>query len=303
MTMQWYRLTSAKAFKLYCFRVLMETIDGKIKGSKEKVNQEQIHDLLFGEKLSWQSIIYDLINSEQLDPWDIDISLLTNKYLVKVRELEEANFFISSKVLFAASLLLRIKSDILLSQEIPGLDNILFGKKEQKSYSQERIELDEEVPELVPRTPLPRFKRVTLQELMSALGKAIKTENRRINKEVVMRQRLKEAEILLPKNVINVGKKISDIYEKLKQIFANREKRLAFSELLQLTKEEKIIAFVSLLHLDTQQRVWLEQEGHFEEIWILLKRLYEKQNKALLELKRKEVEAFELEEESEVENS
>src|SRR3990167_9136813 len=111
----------------------------------QKVGQEQIHKLLFGEQLSWQAIIYDLINTEQLDPWDVNIVLLSNKYLEKIRELEEANFFVSSKVLFAASLLLRIKSEILLNDYIPSLDAILFGKKEEQKHSyQERIDFDED---------------------------------------------------------------------------------------------------------------------------------------------------------------
>ncbi|MBU0907111.1 MAG: hypothetical protein KKE05_03040 [Nanoarchaeota archaeon] len=50
---------------------------------KDKVGQEQIHGLIFGEQLSWHSIILDLINSEQLDPWDIDLVVLTNRYLEK----------------------------------------------------------------------------------------------------------------------------------------------------------------------------------------------------------------------------
>src|SRR3989344_8359762 len=147
-----------------------------------KIGQEQIHRLLFGEKLSWQAIIYDLINTEQLDPWDIDLAILSVKFLEKVRKLEEANFFVSSKVLFAASLLLRIKTEIVLNQYLPNLDYILFGEKKEKKYVQERLELGEDVPELVPRSPLPRFRKVTLQELISALGKAITTENRRIRK-------------------------------------------------------------------------------------------------------------------------
>ncbi len=261
----------------------------------EKVGQEQIHDLLFGEKLSWQAIIYDLINTEQLNPWDVDIGLLANKYLEKVRELEEANFFVSSKVLLAASLLLRIKSEIILNQDLPSLDDILFGKKEEKAYHQERIELDDDLPDLIPRTPLPRFRKVTLQELMAALGKAIKTENRRIKKEILFRQQEKETGVSLPKGTFNLQDKIRGIYSKLKHIFSNQEERLAFSQLLELSNEEKIPVFVSLLHLDNQQKVWLEQEGHFEEIWILLKNLYEKQNKEKLEAIRAEIEELEKE--------
>ncbi len=254
-------------------------------GEVERVGQSQIHELLFGEKLSWQAIIYDLINTEQLDPWDIDISLLSGKYLEKVKEMEEANFFVSSKVLFAASLLLRMKSDIILNSDIPGLDDVLFGKKEEKKYIQERIELEDgEIPDLVPRTPIPRFKKVTLQELMAALGKAFKTENRRIRKEIVLKHHEREAERVMPKNTFNLKDKIGEIHGKLKNIFTNREERLAFSELVNISednkvsKEERVAAFVSLLHLDNQQMVWLEQENHLDEIWILLKHLYEKQN-------------------------
>lgn len=267
----------------------------------EKIGQEQVHDLLFGDKLGWQSIIYDLINTEQLNPWDIDVSLLSNKYLEKVRELEEANFFISSKVLLAASLLLRIKSEILLNHELQSLDDILFGKKEEKKYEQERIELDEDIPELIPRTPLPRFKRVTLPELMEALGKAIKTEGRRIRREIIFKQQERETGIAIPKSNVNLQQKIREIYSKLYKIFSKRSEKLAFSELMNeaKTNEDRVLGFVSLLHLDNQQKIWLEQENHFEEIWILLKSMYEEQNKEKLTKLREEMEKLEEESEDE----
>jgi segregation and condensation protein A len=258
----------------------------------QRVGQEQIQDLIFGEKLSWQSIIYDLINTEQLNPWDIDLAILSNKYLEKVKMLEEANFFVSSKVLLAASLLLRLKSEILLNEYVPSLDEILFGKKEDKVYHQERIELEEDIPDLVPRTPLPRLRKVTLEELMSALGKAIKTENRRIQRVVLTKQQEMEVSLSIPKRRINVQDKINEIYSKLTNIFSSREEKLAFSELSGPDAEEKIASFVPLLHLDNQQKVWLEQEGHLEEIWILMKHMYEKQNSAELERMKKEVEDF-----------
>ena len=266
---------------------------------KEKVGQDQIQDLLFDDRLSWQTIIYDLINSEQLDPWDIDLSVLANKYIVRVRELEEANFFISSKVLLAASLLLRLKSEILLSKDLQSLDDILYGKKEEKTYSQERIVLDEDIPELIPRTPLPRHKKVSLQELILALSKAISTENRRERKALVLKQHELDAYLPIPKRLVNLHDKIKGLYSKLKEIFMNSDQKVAFSTLSSLDSEERLLNFVSLLHLDTQQKVWLEQEGHFEEIWILLKEVYESKNKDLLEILKREVEALELEDEAE----
>ncbi len=262
---------------------------------KEKIGQEQIHDLLFRDSHSWQSIIYDLINTEQLDPWNVDISLLANKYLEKVRLLEEANFFMSSKVLLAASLLLRIKSEILLNEYIPTLDDILFGKKEDKVYHQERIELDEDIPGLVARTPLPRFKRVTLEELMNALNTAINTETRRIKKAILIRQQEYETGLFLPHHNVNLEEHIEKIYEKISEIFEYRNSRLAFSDLIKGqydAREKRVIAFVSLLHLDNQQKIWVEQDNHFDEIWLWLKKVYESKNKDFLESLRLEVETY-----------
>ena len=61
------------------------------------VKQEQIHDLLFNRELGWREIIHDLINTEQLDPWDVNIVILTDKYLGGIQKFEETDFFISSK--------------------------------------------------------------------------------------------------------------------------------------------------------------------------------------------------------------
>lgn len=259
------------------------------KDTGEKVRQEQIHGLLFSDKLCWQAIIYDLINSEQLDPWDIDICLLANKYLGKVRELEEANFFISSKVLLAASLLLRIKSEILLNHYLPSLDAILFGKKDEKHYIQERIELEEDVPALIPRTPLPRARKVTLQELISALGRAIKTETRRITRVIVDKQREFDTRGVIPREKKDLREQIRVLYTKLKCLFSEKyDERVAFSDLCGKEAEDKISNFLPLLHLDYQHKVLAEQERHFDEIWVWLKDVHEKKHAAILEAMRKE---------------
>ena len=244
--------------------------------SKNNVKQEQVHDLLFNRKIDWKEIIYDLINTEQLDPWDINITVLTNKYLEKIQNLEETDFFVSSKVLFAAALLLRIKSEVLLNKHLKSIDEILFGGKEQKKYTLERIELDEEIPVLVPKSPMSRVRKVTLQELMDALNKAITTENRRIKKEIVNKNALREVGISLPKKAFSIKNKIKQIYEKLFGHFEENKDstKISFTDFVGESKEERIISFPSLLHLETQKKVWLEQEVHFEEIHIWLKEVY-----------------------------
>lgn len=242
--------------------------------------QEQIHDILFNREIGWQEIIYDLINTEQLDPWDINIIILTDKFLEKIGESEGADFFVSGKVLLAASLLLRIKSEILLNKHIKSIDEILFGKKEGKENIFERIELDEPVPELILKSPVPRLKKVTLQELMDSLNKAITTENRRIKKEIINKRALIETSFSLPKKKFSIKNKIRDIYGNLLKYFQEDEKRkkISFTKFVGDNKEERIISFSPLLHLDHQKKVWLEQEEHFDEFYIWLKDIYFKHN-------------------------
>lgn len=246
----------------------------------KKVEQEQVHDILFNRDLGWQEIIYDLINTEQLDPWNVDIIILTDKYLKKIQKLEEADFFVSSKVLLAASLLVRIKSEILLNKYIKSIDEILFGKKEEKKYTMERIELEEEIPDLTLRSPLPRFRKVTLKELIDSLNKAIKTENRRIKKEIINRNALRESSISLPKKKFSIKDKIKEIFENLTFHFNEDKKRLKvpYSDFIGKEKEERILAFYPLLQLENQNKVWLHQEQHFDEIYIWLKKTFLKHN-------------------------
>jgi segregation and condensation protein A len=244
-----------------------------------KVGNDHIYDLLTSREVSWQAIIYDLMNNGQLDPWDIDLSMLAQKYLEKIRELEEANFFISSKVLLAASFLLRVKSEILLNEYIKGIDEILFGKKETHETKFERIVIDEnDLPVLYPKTPLPRLRKVSLAELMQALSKAINTENRRIRKEILEKQIMREAEIVLPKaSRVNVKDRIRKLYSQILTLFKTKKSRMGYTELVGLERDERIAAFLPVLHLDHQQKVFLEQEGHLDEIWVWLYAHYKKE--------------------------
>jgi chromatin segregation and condensation protein Rec8/ScpA/Scc1 (kleisin family) len=186
-----------------------------------------------------------------------------------------------------------MKSEILLEVDIKDLDDVLFGRKnETQPHKQERLELDEDIPDLVVRTPLPRFKKVTLQQLISALDTAIKTENRRIKKISLEKQHEYETALSLPKRKINLHESIKGVYGKIEKAFESKNARVAFSGLLKKdgNKEDLIATFMPILHLDNQQKLWVEQDAHFDEIWIWLKEAYDEKHKDELEILRKDVE-------------
>src|SRR3990167_9986262 len=152
--------------------------------------QDQIYNMLIQkDEITWQSLLMDLIKSEQMDPWNIDISILSNRYLETVRKMQEANFFISGKILLACALLLKIKSNKLVNEEISNFDSQLFKQEETFEELEELFENaphpEYEKPRLTIKTPMPRKRKVTLQDLMTALQKALDVEKRRnIKKEL-----------------------------------------------------------------------------------------------------------------------
>lgn len=246
-----------------------------------KVSQDQLYDMLVSRELGWQAIIYDLIKTEQLDPWDIDLSLLAKKYVEKVQllqEMEEGSFFISSKVLLAAAILLRIKSEIL-HDNIKDIDEILFDKKgkpkdelvDANALVDFAAEFEKDQNYILPRTPLPRSRKITLQELMTALDRAINTEHRRI-KNIITAQRVKRNfDFILPKPGINIKEKIRDLYLKIKLFFSKKsDEKLTFTQLAGDERGERIACFLPLLHLDNQGKINLEQAKPFDEIDIWL---------------------------------
>ncbi len=272
----------------------------------EKIGQNQFYDIITSRKPDWQAIIYDLIHTEQLDPWDIDLVVLTEKYFEKILELEKeideneaVDFYASSKVLLAASLLLRIKSEFLLNRHIKSIDEVLFGRKEDKKYVMERIEIDEEdLPILIPKTPLPRARRVTLSELMGALNKAINTESRRIKREVAVKRAEKLSEVDFPKfRRIDLKDRIKHFYARVLTSIKNKAvepkkhlNKICYSDLIGKEREEKLASFLPLLHLSNTQKLWLEQENHLQEIWVYLYSYFSKNKDKFLEELEEDIE-------------
>jgi segregation and condensation protein A len=251
--------------------------------SDDKIGQNQFFDLITGEELGWQSIIYDLIKTEQLDPWDIDISVLAEKYLEMINNLEDADFFISSKVLLACSLLLRLKSEILVNSYIKSLDDALYGrKKEEEKPAIERLNIEEgELPNLIPRTPMARHRKVTLKELMSALNNAIDTENRRIKREIRGHQTKKAILKVMPReNFIPLKISVKKIFGILKNHIEEGNDHMKFSHIAS-EREERLASFIPILHLSNNEKIYLKQKTHFGDIQISL----EKCNEEFLELK------------------
>jgi len=220
--------------------------------------------LMQKDELTWKDIIYDLIKTEKMDPWDIDISELVSKYLETIKKLQEHNFFISGKIILASSILLRIKSHKLMEEYLPNFDSLLFPQEEELIEAQEE-QVYRDYPELLIKTPQSRKRKVNIDNLMHALTKALDVEKRREIKRLDERP---IREIQLPKDTKNITTLIKELYSKIKTYFQKQE-TITFTQLIPSTrKQDKVSTFIPLLHLANHQKVDIDQYESFGEIYI-----------------------------------
>ncbi|HLD15062.1 MAG TPA: ScpA family protein [Candidatus Nanoarchaeia archaeon] len=231
--------------------------------------QDQIYDMLVNkDEVTWQTIIHDLVKSEQMDPWGIDITLLAERYLAAVKDLQQHNFHISGKVILAAAILLNIKTTKLIEEDIANFDSMLFSKDEDLLEDDNPVMIgNREVPSLLIKTPQLRKRKVSLNDLMEALTMALKVEEKRLirkKREEIVRH----AE--LPVKKFDISALMKEVYDRIVTLFSKSQK-LTFKELVPSNSKEDIItAFIPLLHLSNERKVDLEQEISFGDINITI---------------------------------
>jgi len=238
--------------------------------------QERVHNLLFETNdVTWQSILIGLVHEEGMDPWDIDISVLSKKYHTVLQGLNKFDIRISAKVVFAAALLLRLKSTHLLEKDIFALEQLIESANDNVDDFYAELEEDYldggainlEPPELVPRTPQPRKRKVALSDLMDALRKALEVRQRRVLREIET-----DTKILLPEKRRDMSEVILEIYNKILYFFRVEKRPLSFTDLIPSEdRGDKITTFIPLLHLATPPhgKIELLQKEAFGNIEII----------------------------------
>lgn len=231
--------------------------------------QDRIYDLIVEkDEISWKSLLMDIFKKEGLDPWDVDIGALTNSYIQRVKELQETNLKLSGKVLLASALLLKIKSRKLVGEDLDNFDNLLSSTDEMDEdefydgleSELRRGETMEDIPDLAPRLPLPRKRKVSVHDLVKALEQALEVKQRRILRD------MPAPKVEVPEKKFDITQAIKNLHLRIVSLFSAK-KSLKFKELLPSdSKEDKIFTFMPLLHLATNRKIDIEQEKPFGEI-------------------------------------
>jgi chromatin segregation and condensation protein Rec8/ScpA/Scc1 (kleisin family) len=206
---------------------------------------------------TWRELLISLVESNQIDPWDIDIAKLVEGYMSVIKSMKLMDLRMPANFALAASILLKMKSDRFQ----------IFAAKEEEpepviETGQRRLPVD--VPGLVSRARMQPQRKVTLDELMEALDEAMKIEKRSVKE----REPPEQFHLELPKE---------DIDQKMERTFdlvaknADKEGIVLFGSLARLygnTQEMLFDFFIPILFLVSKGRLGILQEEFFGDIFI-----------------------------------
>jgi segregation and condensation protein A len=213
---------------------------------------------LVNSDATWRDLLLELVERNKLDPWNIDIIDIVDKYIDTVKKLKVLDLRVPANIILAVAILLRLKSNYISLHNYEEMGEAV-GEGDQQRPS---VIIDP----LNFRLRLPPKRKVSLTELMSALDEAM---------------RMKEAHLsyIAPSPYVPIHLENFDMEaetEKLLDIIrdnTDKSNMVTFSYLSRLSSivDPLLGLFIPLLFLAHKDRVSIMQEKFFSEIIIALK--------------------------------
>jgi segregation and condensation protein A len=229
-------------------------------------------------------ILVDMAKSQKVDPWNIDIVDITDKFLQEVFELKANNLRLTGRTLFFAAVLLRLKSDILegidplAEQEVISED---FNEDyDDPDFIEETVNTNNVVSldEVIQRRTSVRLNRnrvVTLKDLIKQLEFYEKIEQKRSLKNAHERakRRAQSYANFTPEDIINIAhdEYIEDSVDRLHDILIRlfeTDDRVELSEIKE-TGMDKISTYIALLFLSARSRIDLVQDEFYSDLYVV----------------------------------
>lgn len=232
-------------------------------------------------------ILVSMAKAGKIDPWNIDIIDITDKYLAHCCEMKSENLRITGRTYLFASVLLNMKSKIL-----DGIDVLQFQDppEAEPEYDEDGFIVDYPEDEYIPETNvqsiedvlqrrtsvrLNRNRVVTLRDLIRQLQfyeKLDRTQSLK-NAHERAKQRVTSFKRFTPDDIINLAHEeyIEDCVLKLKdnlqQIFESNDK-VELNELT-LLGMDKMSAYIALLFLTADTDYDLYQKEFYSDLYVV----------------------------------
>jgi len=227
------------------------------------LNDDELINLMVSEP-SWEDVIVKIVSDEGMDPWAVDIVKLSESFTNFLTRAEKLDLRIPARFILIAAILLRMKSDVLVTQK---KKRTLITEPSQKDS--EIIEMLSKVPPLNPPIKRVPVSSVSVDELIGALKKAFDVKERREGRRRRLRRVVERA---VPEAEEDFESRINNLLGEIQDAIKDIETSVKFQDLLKNWDRKEIIKkLIPLLHLSNEGKVSVEQEELFKDIIVTMK--------------------------------
>jgi segregation and condensation protein A len=220
-------------------------------------SQMDLLDLI--DQPAWKTILIELVKSNKMDPWNIDVSLLTQKYLEKIEQLETSSLRVPANAILACAILVKTKSKQL---KLTSVDEDEDEEKE-KITDEQREMLMEELPDLMASRSV-REGKISLDELVESIEGIIQqtTPSKRNERNIPRME--------LDFDTTSIEDRLEEVYDLIKSR-VDSQNLVMFNDLLENNdSESKINIFLPVLFLMNSGKLLAYQEDFFGDIFVKL---------------------------------
>ena len=231
-------------------------------------------------------ILVDMAKQGKIDPWQIDILDVTNKYLAHICKMKSENLRLTGQTFLFASILIRLQSNVLEGVELSDFedkpeepvfdeDGFVAEYGEEDTTPTNNVISLEEVLQRRTSVKLNHNRIVTLKDLIRQLEFYEKLEKKQVLKDAHERakERVRSYARLTPQQIVNLAhdEYITDCVLKLKsnleQVFQHEDK-IELNDLI-VFGMDKVSAYVSLLFLAAESDYDLVQEEFYSDLYVV----------------------------------
>lgn len=233
-------------------------------------------------------ILVSMAKTGKINPWNIDIVDITDKYLTQLFQMKSQNLRLTGRTLLFAAILLKLKSNILENidvnefegaQEGPEFDEFDisddFNQDDDYGYNQNNVISIDEVLQRRTSVRLNRNRVVTLKDLIRQLEfyEMIDKKQSLKNAHERAKRRVRSYANLSADDIINLAHEeyIEDGVQRLRANLEDiliRESKIELNELT-LLGMDKISAYIALLFLSADSDYELIQDEFYSDLYVV----------------------------------
>lgn len=221
---------------------------------------------------SWEETI-DVLTAD-MNPQDLDIILLAERYREYIQELQSHDFKVSAQAVRVCSALLNMKTQRLAWEEQEEQEEELEEEPMENpmAFEEQEEPIEEEEPELDigPDLEMPvkqkPVRRVHKEELKDSLRDAIQVKERREERQ----EKRQEMDQKFEMDEDDLETKLNSLMSNIKGMITSKTReKIDFNQIVgKKDNQEKIEKFKHVLHLENDEQVTLIQEEFLGDLQV-----------------------------------